>query len=116
MRNAITKIPRNVKLVRRLTLNMQIVADQVLSGGDCSLFCIDKYPCGHPPSNATPHEDISPDSAEIRMTASISRPKRIFVVSGPAGSGKTTVATYLSHELAIPFLEGDDVRSILLNL
>ena len=96
-------------------MNVKIAADQVLSCGDCPLLCIDKYLCGHSP-DATPHEDISPDSAGIRMTASMSQSKRIFVVSGPAGCGKTTVATYLSHELAIPYLEGDDVRSILLNL
>lgn len=43
------------------------------------------------------------------MTAQLLEAKTIFVVGGPAGSGKTTVATYLSQELTIPYLEGDDV-------
>jgi gluconokinase len=34
----------------------------------------------------------------------------IFVVGGPAGCGKTTVAAYLSEQLGAPYLEGDDVR------
>lgn len=38
--------------------------------------------------------------------------RTIFVVSGPAGSGKTTVATYLSKTLEMPYLEGDDVRHL----
>lgn len=42
-------------------------------------------------------------------------PKTIFVVSGPAASGKTTVGTYLSEALDIPYIEGDDVRSLPLN-
>jgi polynucleotide 5'-kinase involved in rRNA processing len=33
----------------------------------------------------------------------------IFVVGGPAGCGKTTVAAYLSEQLGAPYLEGDDV-------
>lgn len=39
----------------------------------------------------------------------------IIVVGGPAGSGKTTVATYLSQELGIPYLEGDDVSPVTLD-
>ncbi|KAM5344360.1 hypothetical protein ACJ41O_012897 [Fusarium nematophilum] len=42
------------------------------------------------------------------MMTQPSKTRTIFVVSGPAGSGKTTVATYLSQELSIPYLEGDD--------
>ena len=49
------------------------------------------------------------------MTIDPLSPKTIFVVSGPAASGKTTVGTYLSEELEIPYIEGDDVRSFLLN-
>ncbi|KAI1176729.1 thermoresistant gluconokinase [Nemania sp. FL0916] len=31
----------------------------------------------------------------------------IWLVTGPAGCGKTTVAEYLSHSLNLPYLEGD---------
>jgi gluconokinase len=37
--------------------------------------------------------------------------EHIWVITGPAGCGKTTVASYLSQELGYPYLEGDDVRT-----
>jgi gluconokinase len=39
--------------------------------------------------------------------------KHIWVITGPAGCGKTTVAQYLAKELSLPYVEGDDVRSFL---
>jgi gluconokinase len=36
--------------------------------------------------------------------------QHIWIVTGPAGSGKTTVAQKLQAELGLPYLEGDDVR------
>lgn len=38
----------------------------------------------------------------------------IFVVGGPAGTGKSTIASYLSQKLDIPYLEGDDVGCVAL--
>ena len=35
----------------------------------------------------------------------------MWIVTGPAGCGKSTVAEYLAKELEIPFIEGDDVRT-----
>lgn len=35
--------------------------------------------------------------------------QHIWVVTGPAGCGKTTICEYLRHSLGVPFLEGDDV-------
>ncbi len=35
--------------------------------------------------------------------------QHIWVITGPAGCGKTTVAQYLAAELALPYIEGDDV-------
>ena len=33
----------------------------------------------------------------------------MWIVTGPAGCGKSSVAEYLAHELSIPYIEGDDV-------
>lgn len=35
--------------------------------------------------------------------------EHIFIVTGPAGCGKTTVAQYLAQQLSWPYIEGDDV-------
>ena len=34
--------------------------------------------------------------------------EHIWIITGPAGSGKTTVAAHLATQLNIPYLEGDD--------
>ncbi|KAK9456008.1 P-loop containing nucleoside triphosphate hydrolase protein [Dipodascopsis uninucleata] len=34
----------------------------------------------------------------------------VFIVSGPAGCGKTTVAQYLSEQFQAPFVEGDSLH------
>ena len=34
----------------------------------------------------------------------------IWLVTGPAGCGKTTVASHLSQALNMPYIEGDSVR------
>ena len=36
--------------------------------------------------------------------------EHVWIVTGPAGCGKSTVAQHLAHELSLPYLEGDDVR------
>ncbi|KAL3464736.1 thermoresistant gluconokinase family protein [Aspergillus heterothallicus] len=38
--------------------------------------------------------------------------QHIWVVTGPAGSGKSTVGRYLQQQLGVPFLEGDDYHPI----
>ncbi|EEQ33466.1 thermoresistant gluconokinase [Microsporum canis CBS 113480] len=38
-------------------------------------------------------------------------PQHIWIVTGPAGCGKTTVAQGLAKELRIPYIEGDDYHS-----
>jgi tRNA A37 N6-isopentenylltransferase MiaA len=40
--------------------------------------------------------------------------QHIWVVTGPAGSGKSTVGRYLQQELGVPFIEGDDVSCLIL--
>ncbi len=39
--------------------------------------------------------------------------RHMWIITGPAGCGKSTVATHLANELEIPFIEGDDVRPSL---
>jgi predicted AAA+ superfamily ATPase len=36
--------------------------------------------------------------------------EHIWIITGPAGCGKTTVAQHLATELSLPYIEGDDVR------
>lgn len=36
--------------------------------------------------------------------------RHIFIITGPAGCGKSTVANFLAQRLDLPFIEGDDVR------
>ena len=36
--------------------------------------------------------------------------RHIWIITGPAGCGKSTVAQYLAKELSLPYIEGDDVR------
>lgn len=33
----------------------------------------------------------------------------VWLVTGPAGCGKTTVAQHVAKELSLPYVEGDDV-------
>ena len=42
--------------------------------------------------------------------------EHIWIITGPAGCGKTTVAQHLATELSLPYLEGDDVCSIPLTI
>lgn len=38
--------------------------------------------------------------------------RTVWIVMGPAGCGKTTVASYISHHLGLPYLEGDQVQQL----
>lgn len=42
------------------------------------------------------------------MTSELDHIEHIWIITGPAGCGKTTVAQFLAHELSLPYLEGDD--------
>lgn len=35
--------------------------------------------------------------------------RHMWIITGPAGCGKSTIAQYLAKELSIPYIEGDDV-------
>lgn len=65
-------------------------------------------------STTTSKEYYRMDSHERRDAEAETQPlQHIWIVTGPAGSGKTTVAQKLQAELGLPFLEGDDVLSLL---
>lgn len=76
------------------------------------MLSIERTPHSHPIFHAeiVPHTDLVSHSPP--MTTQPPQIKKLFVVGGPAGCGKTTVASYLSQELGIPYLEGDDVRPV----
>jgi hypothetical protein len=51
-------------------------------------------------------------AADMTVTKRIAsaRHKHLFIVTGPAGCGKTTVAEFLADWSSLPYLECDDVR------
>ena len=49
-------------------------------------------------------------SALVYEHSKRTRFQHIWVITGPAGCGKTTICQYLQNELEVPYLEGDDVR------
>jgi Cdc6-like AAA superfamily ATPase len=58
---------------------------------------------------------LRPKSAHQMPSAPNTQPdgdhiEHIWIITGPAGCGKTTVAQYLAKELSLPYVEGDDVR------
>ncbi|RMJ27270.1 Thermoresistant gluconokinase family protein [Aspergillus sp. HF37] len=59
---------------------------------------------------ASASASASPESASMwQTTRSAQVPiQHIWVITGPAGSGKSTVGRGLQEELNLPFLEGDD--------
>lgn len=69
-----------------------------------------------------PAFEASPTNASI-MASKISQGRHsvngnkeqyqhIWLVTGPAGCGKSTVAEYLANVLDMPYIEGDSVRSV----
>jgi len=40
-----------------------------------------------------------------------SHTRHIFIITGPAGCGKSTIAKFLSNDLNLPYIEGDDYHS-----
>lgn len=53
---------------------------------------------------------LSPDVTEHTVVPD--HYEHIFIVTGPAGCGKTTVAEHLAQLLNAPYIEGDDVSRI----
>ena len=49
------------------------------------------------------------NNAALNNAAVATPEHHIWLVTGPAGCGKTTVAQYLSQTLNLPYIEGDQV-------
>jgi len=47
------------------------------------------------------------NSTAAPSTAAVSQHRHIWIITGPAGCGKTSVAEYLASTFAMPYLEGD---------
>ena len=66
------------------------------------------------PKNLLKSSGVEPEGKMNGTTALPAACKHIWVITGPAGCGKTTVAEHLRHELSFPYLEGDDVSIVAL--
>ena len=73
---------------------------------------------GRPPShrvvpsarpNPTPISNV--DRGHHQQRDQSERRRHIWIITGPAGCGKTTVAKYIAEQLDLPYIEGDEVRS-----
>ncbi|KPI36730.1 putative gluconokinase [Cyphellophora attinorum] len=71
------------------------------------MLSTERAPRTHPFSRfrTVPHYTPTPRTVPMTTQPEI---EHIWVITGPAGCGKTTVASYLSQELGYPYLEGDD--------
>lgn len=61
------------------------------------------------PLSKLPRSASSSSISSMRNFKPSLRHKHLFIVTGPAGCGKTTVAKYLSNISGFEYLEGDDV-------
>ncbi|KIW05428.1 uncharacterized protein PV09_03938 [Verruconis gallopava] len=57
------------------------------------------------------YEQVPPSTLLLPETAARDKAKNIFVICGPAGCGKTTIAKALFQEYGFPFVESDDYHS-----
>lgn len=63
-------------------------------------------------SSAPMADSTSSNSTAAPTAAAVPQHRHIWIITGPAGCGKTSVAEYLSTAFALPYLEGDSVSSV----
>jgi len=66
----------------------------------------------HLPVNAVPSKSMANGVAHAPNQQPETEHNHIWLVTGPAGCGKSTVAQFIAHSLNLPFLEGDDVGTL----
>jgi adenylylsulfate kinase-like enzyme len=62
-------------------------------------------------SSAVAASSASNGSAVLNKNHAPPKYHHIWLVTGPAGCGKSTVAEYLANALGIPYIEGDKVST-----
>ena len=55
--------------------------------------------------------DYAPTASVKQIHGALASPnhRHMWIITGPAGCGKSTVAQFVAKELSIPYIEGDDV-------
>lgn len=76
---------------------------------DAPVPVVGELPSANSLSSTTDPLGQHPQSVDSMADAGRSGAHHIWLVTGPAGCGKTTVAQYLSTALNIPYIEGDTV-------
>lgn len=66
---------------------------------------------GHSLPTPPPSMDFATPSSAKQINSALDSPhhRHMWIITGPAGCGKSTVAQYLAKELSLPYIEGDDV-------
>lgn len=56
------------------------------------------------------------NSTMAPVNAAVTPPhhRHIWIITGPAGCGKSTIGRYLAEQLSFPYIEGDEVRAVTL--
>lgn len=73
------------------------------------MLSTDQRPRPHGPKAVMGHPSMN--LVQMNGVHELEHRQHIWIITGPAGCGKSTVAQYLSEELALPYIEGDDYHS-----
>lgn len=70
---------------------------------------------GHSLPTPPPSMDFATASSAKQINGALDSPhhRHVWIITGPAGCGKSTIAQYLAKELSLPYIEGDDVSTPL---
>ncbi|KAI9819899.1 MAG: hypothetical protein M1827_006469 [Pycnora praestabilis] len=66
------------------------------------------YGTAMPASHAVPAVETMSSHKQISEALQPDLHRHIWIITGPAGCGKSTVAQYISENLSIPYIEGDE--------